>query len=71
MPAPKKIEQTDAIFDRLKEINPRADGCDDTLRLSLDAKATVKIGSYSRKGKNRVLKKAADHDFQAKETLTP
>ena len=71
MPAKKKIEQTDAIFAQLKEINPLADSRDDTLRLSLDAKTSVKVGCYSRKGKSRVLKKAADHDFKAKEALTP
>jgi transposase len=41
------------------------------LRLSLDAKAAVKVGGYSRKGKNRVRKKADDHDYKAKEVLTP
>jgi hypothetical protein len=41
------------------------------LRMSLDAKATVKIGEFSRKGKSRLVVKAADHDFQAKETITP
>ena len=71
MPAPKKIEQTDAIFDRLREVNPEADRSAEMLRLSLDAKAAVKVGGYSREGKNRVLKKAADHDFRAKEVLTP
>jgi hypothetical protein len=39
--------------------------------MSLDAKATVKIGEFSRKGKSRLVVKAADHDFQAKETITP
>jgi len=39
--------------------------------MSLDAKATVKIGEFSRKGKSRLVVKAADHDFQAKETMTP
>ena len=39
--------------------------------MSLDAKATVKIGEFSRKGKSRLVIKAADHDFQAKETMTP
>jgi hypothetical protein len=71
VPAPKKVEQTDAIFGQLKRINPEADSRDDTLRLSLDAKAAVKVGNYSRKGKGRVQKKAADHDFRAKEVLTP
>jgi Rhodopirellula transposase DDE domain len=71
MRAQKKIKQTNAIFDRLKQINPEADGCDNMLRLSLDAKAAVKVGAYSRKGKNRVLRKADDHDYNAKEVLTP
>lgn len=71
MRAPKKIPQTDAIFARLKEINPQADASPDTLRLSLDAKAGVQVGAYSRRGKNRVRTKAADHDFRAKEVLTP
>ena len=39
--------------------------------MSLDAKAAVKIGKFSRKGKNRLVVKAVDHDFQAKEKLTP
>jgi hypothetical protein len=39
--------------------------------MSLDAKATVKIGEFSRTGKSRLVIKAADHDFQAKETMTP
>ena len=71
MPAQKKIPQTNAIFARLSEINPQADGCDKMLRLSLDAKTSVKVGAYSRKGKSRVLRKAQDHDFRAKEILTP
>lgn len=41
------------------------------MRLSLDAKATVLIGEYSRGGKNRLVVKAADHDFQPSEKLTP
>lgn len=71
MPAEKKIPQTDAIFARLNEINPQADRSDDTLRLSLDAKTAVKVGEYSREGKSRVRRRAADHDFQAPAALTP
>ena len=44
MPAQKKVPQTDAIFARLHEVNPQADQADNVLRLSLDAKAAVKIG---------------------------
>lgn len=41
------------------------------LRLSIDAKATVKIGPFSRHGQSRLPVKAADHDFQPAATLTP
>lgn len=41
------------------------------LRLSGDAKAVVKIGDFSRKGKSRVIVKAADHDFKPNEKVTP
>lgn len=41
------------------------------LRLSLDAKATVKIGPFSRGGKNRVATEACDHDFSSSPKLTP
>ena len=41
------------------------------LRLSLDAKATVKIGPFSRGGKNRVETEACDHDFSSSPKLTP
>jgi len=37
----------------------------------MDAKATVKIGPFSRRGKSRVPVAAADHDFQPEATVTP
>lgn len=67
----KKIPETDAIFEHLSEINPATDQANNMLRLSLDAKATVKIGLFSRGGKNRIRVKAADHDFNPEATLTP
>jgi hypothetical protein len=69
--AKKKIEQTDAIFERLKEVHAEADVADDVLRLSLDSKASVKIGLFSRGGRDWVKVKASDHDFKPKATLTP
>ncbi len=39
--------------------------------MSLDAKATVKVGEFSRRGKNRVVTKGLDHDFQPDEKVTP
>ena len=71
MPPPKRVKQTDAIFERLKQVNPEADAADDMLRISLDAKATVHIGPFSRRGKGRTKTKAADHDFKPEATLTP
>jgi len=52
-------------------VNADADAAPDVLRVSLDAKATVKIGPFARGGKSRVSVKAADHDFQAEATVTP
>jgi transposase len=71
VPPPKKVKQTDAIFEQLKRVNPEADRADDTLRISIDAKATVNIGPFSRRGKSRTKTQAADHDFKPEATLTP
>jgi hypothetical protein len=71
VPPPKKVKQTDAIFEQLKQVNPEADRADDTLRISIDAKATVNVGPFSRRGKGRTKTKAADHDFKPAATLTP
>ena len=48
-----------------------ADAAPDMLRLSLDAKATVKIGPFARAGKSRAQVAAADHDFAPEATVTP
>ena len=71
MPPPKRVPQTDAIFEQLKQVNPEADRAGDTLRISIDAKATVNIGPFSRRGRSRTGIKAADHDFKPEGTLTP
>jgi transposase len=71
VPPPKRVKQTAAIFERLKQVNPQADRADDTLRISIDAKATVNIGPFSRRGRSRTGTKAADHDFKPEATLTP
>ena len=52
-------------------MNQAADVTEDTLRISLDAKAVVKIGESSREGYSRVPVAAADHDFQPAATVTP
>jgi len=67
----KRIAETDAIFDEVHRINAQADEQRGILRISLDTKATVKIGPYSRGGKSRCPEDACDHDFDPETTLTP
>jgi len=67
----KKIPETDAIFEQLAEVNSDADEAPDTLRISIDAKAQVKIGPFSRGGKNRVTVEASDSRFQAESNRDP
>jgi transposase len=71
VPPPKKVPKTEAIFEQLKKVNAEADRADDTLRISIDAKATVDIGPFSRRGRSRTGTKAADHDFKPRARLTP
>ena len=67
----KKIPETDAIFDRLHQVNQTADASDSMLRISLDAKDTIKIGEFCRNGVSRIVVKALDHDFHSNEKVTP
>lgn len=67
----KKILETDRIFSEVHRLNDQADVEDGVLRISLDTKATVKIGNYSRGGYSRQVQAACDHDFAPDETLTP
>jgi len=55
----------------VKQSNEEADADEETLRISMDAKATVKVGPFARGGKSRVPTKAADHDFEPVATVTP
>jgi len=48
-----------------------ADQDETVLRVSMDAKARVKIGAFSRGGTSRIEVKASDHDFNSKESVTP
>jgi len=68
---PKKIKETDAIFEELARVHKQAGEDKTVLRLSIDAKAMLKVGPFSRKGQSRVIIRAADHDFKPDETLTP
>jgi len=47
------------------KINQEADKDETMLRISLDAKAPLCIGPFSRGGLNRVVVKGLDHDFQS------
>jgi len=46
----KKIPETDEIFEELHKVNEAADADESTLRLSLDAKDSIKIGEFCRNG---------------------
>jgi transposase len=52
-------------------MNAAADAQVDVLRISIDAKATVKVGPFARGGKSRAPTTACDHDFKPDATLTP
>ena len=67
----KKIPETDAIFEQVHKVNQAADETEGVLRISTDAKATVKVGPFSRGGKSRQGVIAVDHDFTPVTTLTP
>lgn len=67
----KRIAETDAIFKQVKKINQEADANPHILRISIDAKAVVKIGEFDRGGKTRIETEASDHDFDAEMKLTP
>jgi hypothetical protein len=64
---------TDPIFANVHQVNREADADPTTLRISVDTKATVNLGEYSRGGKSRGLEavKALDHDMASKAKLIP
>jgi hypothetical protein len=67
----KKLPETNAIFDRLAQVNPAADADETILSLSVDAKASIPLGLFSRGGYSRLTIKAWDHDFKPKDKVTP
>jgi hypothetical protein len=67
----KKLPETDAIFERLAQVNPAADADPTVLRMSVDAKAAVPLARFSRRGASRVTVKAWAHDFGTAEKTTP
>jgi hypothetical protein len=69
----KKIAQTDAIFENVRRENQVADDSPEVVRISMDAKAKVDVGDFSRDGESRAAEtpRAWDHDTQAKTKLIP
>jgi hypothetical protein len=66
------VPQTDAIFAHVQQAHRQAaaEGAP-TLRLSLDSKAAVLIGPFSRGGRSRTGTAGVDHDFKPDGVLTP
>lgn len=48
----KKTEETDAIFENVRRVKEEAKGAPETLEISMDTKAKVGLGEYSRGGKD-------------------
>ena len=69
----KKIKETDAIFENLHNAHKESDNNSTSLRISIDTKATVKIGKLCRGGKDRSSETigAEDHDTKIIATLIP
>ena len=64
----KRVEKTDAIFDNVHRQNQASDARADSLRISIDTKAKVDLGDFSRGGqaRGRQATQACDHDMRAK-----
>lgn len=67
----KKIKETDAIFNNINDKDQQAKDNGHVKRVSMDCKAAVKIGDFSRGGKTRGETAANDHDFGWQEKYTP
>ncbi|MCP4487587.1 MAG: hypothetical protein GY820_09775 [Gammaproteobacteria bacterium] len=69
----KKIPEVDEIFENVWVANEESDNNPESLRISVDAKAKVKIGKFSRNGSSRdkEAKEAEDHDMNPDAKLVP
>jgi hypothetical protein len=70
----KRLEQTDAIFENIKACHEQASKSEQTLEISIDTKAKVDLGEYSRDGRTRTdaegeMPEALDHDMRPKKRL--
>jgi hypothetical protein len=64
------VPETDAIFDNVKQYSERP-ATASVKRISMDCKATVKLGEYSRGGKTRGDNRALDHDMGQADKAIP
>jgi hypothetical protein len=69
----KKIKETEAIFENVRQENQAADDDPEVIRISMDAKAKVAVGDFSRDGQSRGAEatKAWDHDPEPEKKLVP
>jgi hypothetical protein len=69
----KRVRATEAIFDHVHRENQASDAREDSLRISMDTKATLNVGAFSRGGTSRggAAIQAWDHDMRPKEHLVP
>jgi len=69
----KRVRATDAIFTKVQQENQAADESEDSLRISIDTKAKLNVGEFSRGGQARGQKatEALDHDLRPREKLVP
>jgi hypothetical protein len=69
----KKVRETDAIFQNVLQENKASDARQDSLRISIDSKAKLDLGEFSRGGvlRTATATKALDHDTQAKKNSCP
>lgn len=72
-PARKTVPETDTIFAHVHAARAEAAAEPDTLRISIDTKAKVKVGDFSRGGVARgpASVKAVDHDMAPGAVLVP
>jgi len=69
----KKVPETDDIFENIKRVRDEAGQDPHCLRISIDTKAKVRVGEFSRRGRSRGKQatRALDHDMKPKQTLVP
>jgi hypothetical protein len=69
----KRVRATDAIFDNVKQENQASDDREDSLRISIDTKAKLNVGEFSRGGQARGQEatEALDHDMRPEQKLVP